>query len=952
MWRDGVFPKDPDLKQFLTSGPAILAALQIQNAFEMHYSKDDCERLIEDYAYWGGDGGLTEEIMREACGMPQRDVRDVAARAAAVIVVDEPDEDPPEVPWWEKATEVFVIQLLAQKKLDITLPMLKKVNLKALAKDVPNVSKEDLVTEMEARKVLIPSHPRGKTESVFVPRLSTKTALDALVHHMDRDNCPRLPERLSVKKFETYVYGHPSRATNAKVLADVYSSMSRQSQSSKAGRLTAAARIKKEQCAEKAEKILSHERLCESFLKSFNDPEPVMSQSPPAPARKRHRIKGPSVEPHAASDSQAVKQEPKVKREFPEDGDFEQGGVILKEFQYAYPNTTVLRTRKIVEGLGAQKFTRRAQAVLLAETHDLDICNSVFTLLSQLVKRLGVAPPLPESLGSVLAKIAESRDEICSAELKISKAEGKQLLVSILYGGAVPQKFQSSPLLTNLSKLSLYLRWLAISLLDEEFARFRSPAVNKKNPDMSILSHLYLITEDLVLTSWCQYLQTLQPAHLSLHFDGVRVSPIEGTSVDELCKESAAHIAKETGFVVVIREKRHRTVLQNIQHVATREPKLSTGESCLERSGNCIPAAIASLVGFEPIQEMVAKAEGAEQSGLQPTRSYKECELLCGVKLVPCLQFSILPPGHYLLHSEAGGQPHCVGLDLQADPDGWSIVHDVDCSYRMKMVDLIEAIESGVDSSTCVFFQVCQGEAPVPIDHGFKDAEKAALLNLEASGPKRPASSIKRPAVARKDLEPRRAKRQSKQPASVGPSIEIHSSQSEPEVFDVQSDSGLDMDGLDADTDIETMPVSWLDDDGLVITDRTLLQDLEKEVSSAATGRRFMKTQKGFACPCCPWRCFRTVGRVAAHLSKYHVEKNQFCCSGTKQVKCILSLHDSDMISGTRRGNYLHRSSTLLRDQVQPPLSSSSNSIDKNIRLVLSCGGTVLLSVVGYIKIL
>ena len=71
MWRDGVFPKDPDLKQFLLSGPAILAALQIQNAFERQNSKEDCEHLIEDYAYWGGDRGLTEQTMREACGSPR-----------------------------------------------------------------------------------------------------------------------------------------------------------------------------------------------------------------------------------------------------------------------------------------------------------------------------------------------------------------------------------------------------------------------------------------------------------------------------------------------------------------------------------------------------------------------------------------------------------------------------------------------------------------------------------------------------------------------------------------------------------------------------------------------------------------------------------------------------------------------------------------------------------------
>ena len=64
---------------------------------------------------------------------------------------------------------------------------------------------------------------------------------------------------------------------------------------------------------------------------------------------------------------------------------------LFLKFQYANPNTTLLRTRKIVEGLGAQKFKRRAQAVLLAETIDLDIWNSVFALLSQLIKRLGVA---------------------------------------------------------------------------------------------------------------------------------------------------------------------------------------------------------------------------------------------------------------------------------------------------------------------------------------------------------------------------------------------------------------------------------------------------------------------------------------------------------------------------------------------------------------------------------
>lgn len=41
IWRDGVFAKDPDLKDFLISGPAVLAALQMQHAFEMKFSHKD-----------------------------------------------------------------------------------------------------------------------------------------------------------------------------------------------------------------------------------------------------------------------------------------------------------------------------------------------------------------------------------------------------------------------------------------------------------------------------------------------------------------------------------------------------------------------------------------------------------------------------------------------------------------------------------------------------------------------------------------------------------------------------------------------------------------------------------------------------------------------------------------------------------------------------------------------
>lgn len=45
------------------------------------------------------------------------------------------------------------------------------------------------------------------------------------------------------------------------------------------------------------------------------------------------------------------------------------------------------------------------------------------------------------------------------------------------------------------------------------------------------------------------------------------------------------------------------------------------------------------------------------------------------------------------------------------------------------------------------------------------------------------------------------------------------------------------------------------------------------------------------------------------------------------------------MIAGARHGKYLLRSAQVLQEQVQPPLPSSVNWIDKSIRLVLDSTG-------------
>ena len=83
----GVFVKDPSLKAFLTSSGAVCAFLRLLEGFLKTRSEASCRAIIEDYVVGGGDGGLTRQVMRLACGLsadaPVRAKRDLTRQCAA-----------------------------------------------------------------------------------------------------------------------------------------------------------------------------------------------------------------------------------------------------------------------------------------------------------------------------------------------------------------------------------------------------------------------------------------------------------------------------------------------------------------------------------------------------------------------------------------------------------------------------------------------------------------------------------------------------------------------------------------------------------------------------------------------------------------------------------------------------------------------------------------------------
>ena len=105
--------------------------------------------------------------------------------------------------------------------------------------------------------------------------------------------------------------------------------------------------------------------------------------------------------------------------------------------------------------------------------------------------------------------------------------------------------------------------------------------------------------------------------------------------------------------------------------------------------------------------------------------------------------------------------------------------------------------------------------------------------------------------------------------------------------------------------------LEWLDEHGQVTVEAALLKELEAEISSYLEKARCntIKAHHGaFPCPACPFRDLRSVQSSHAAPAKGTTgRRTQFCCSGTKQLRVALALHDSDMLAQRRRGLLLEK---------------------------------------------
>ena len=301
---------------------------------------------------------------------------------------------------------------------------------------------------------------------------------------------------------------------------------------------------------------------------------------------------------------------------------------------------------------------------------------------------------------------------------------------------------------------------------------------------------------------------------------------------------------------------------------------------------------------------MVANTESEFQHYFERRhhRTYAQVSEGTGLVLLPDLSSISLPrTSKVLMHVATHGKPHCVAVELL---DGEVQVTDGAVQRTVSEKDFTLFRKLAVDSKYILFFEVYRNKHEMPAEGSNADdsltaREIESLLDFQAAG--------------QEDGE------------------------CDDFVVDVDQDA-VDDDSLsEQDEDLQDS-----DDEAVVRVGDVLLGKLQREAGNCCVHQIVRTEENEYRCPFCPFRsfsCSQSTKRVLAHVKNYHNERKQYVASGTKQLKIIISLHDSDQCSRKSSENYLARSSEILRSTVQPALSSRRMLIDRHIRLVFTDRG-------------
>ena len=842
---DGHFRADPTLKQFLTSSASSAAGLRIQHAFELQHSQADCMQIIEDYVS-GGDDFLTEDKMRKACGLSlrARHLETGDGGVGLLHISDSQEERDVEDSQYKSLFEWIFEHLLSKGLSDITLWEFKKATVAVDEK--PNTTPSAMFEELQTRGLMQKGCRKGKAKDVLQPILTCEKQLSDIIDCKPRGQGRKnvFQETMDVAEMCKYLESNGSRTSNVETFK-LFLEKSLAKEKAKRGRLRPQDHIKRQEIQDKLRKIEQYEKACQHVANLTSAP----SQASPM---KRSRGKtAPPITPVPPN-------------------------LVGARVEYEYVGNRSIRCRRYAVGIAAQKCARRIQSRLFRHTVDLDIHNCCASLALQLLQKLKPQPQMPQKALEALEGWVADRRGLCESELKLTEPEGKKLITEILSGAAPPSPDGQPEILKHFHQASIYLRWLACSVLQADYGELEQRS-DKPFPGATTFFYMWAAVEDYIIEKWCDLMESKSPSHLSLHFDGLRVNQDVVSDVPALLKECEDHIRQTSGFSVSIQSKQHAHILELLAGTVDAKP-LEDVPAELMKGANCIPCALWHLFPGAvqgKVLEMVSDVQSSQNAYAQERshRTYKQCLDVLGLQAVPCTNWSPSDEGKFLFHSENDGNPHCVALEVVGDD---AVVTD-GSSYRKLGVLLLESlILKATDVSTMVFF------------------------------------------------------RMSEDAGDLGPLTYL---------FDLQAGASTsEADSSDSCDEAQLL----VDDEGEVFFQDTLRDSLAEEVASflqELDRKNIRRIDAMFRCPFCPFRSFQRPHQLRNHIVVHHSNRKQYVCSGTKQLRVILALHDADCMLRECNLECLHRSACLLRQHIVPQLSATRTYIDKEIRLLLTSAG-------------
>ena len=874
--KDGIFAADPSLNKFLATSQASIAGLRVQWAFERLHGRDECYQFIENYCN-GEDNYLTEDVMRQACSLPirQRQVQEEQDLGlAAVLEADaesqkERDEKGNE---WDNLRQFLFDTMLSSGMELLTYHEFRKLTLKNAG--IPNQTKEALWDSVESQCVLRPGIIKHKTSKVkpgsFLPCLKFAHGFETMLAPADEESVRmEFEEQHDIQKLRNYAFAHGTRRRNAEVLEAYHKNACQRLSTSdgKKGRKHADRSDALQAHRNALLKLQAHEDSITRVLRGDIDTSTSVKTS----QRIRYRPK----------DAQSQELSSPL-----QDSDLRTTALVSKRIKYHYPAEPIysVKPRRYSGAGSAQAMSRRLQAHVL-DTHcvDLDIQNCCLTLTYQILEKLKPSPALPKKLSELLYELAYKRDDFFR-RIKAHHSEGKDLVNIVVNGGRIPDNFKDNEDVKSLQKLSLYLRWTACNLLHGDYLSLKD-VKSKTFPEATVFSLMWHAVEDRILQCWSEHVlqQDQKPLHVSLHFDGMRVSRNVIVDIPQFCKSCEEAIEQKLSFKVKIVQKIGRDFLSGLREKSTPvPPRQSLPEVCAQ-AGNCIPCALwhtapvlrCSIVSSLQDVSLDANKEAAEVG----YRSYRSAQALYKADLSSVMGLPHDKVQSFMLHSEGKGRPHCVAVQFSSKRDS-VMIFDGKQGFRVSAAEFQEAFASAVDRSTIVSYWPKTA-------HEADTANSDELLDMVAG-----CSS------------------------------------------EESDDEGNSLPSLVAsriDFDSEGCP--FISDNILESLEREVTDMLENLSSNckAVSGKR--------TCPFCPFRSFSRLMYLRTHLKKHHTVQNQFVASGTKQIKVILALYDDAASSQCAATSLLQHSAETLRATVNPPLESNMNHIDKHIRLIFDYSG-------------